>query len=728
MHPMFKNGIISTFIQGVLRSYSQIFFSESLLFAIPLILVSFLDVSAGFCGLLTVLTANIAASLLKFDKLTVIKGFYGFNSLLVGLGLGYYYELTTMITVIAIFSGFLTLLITIAFQGILGKYYLPYLSLPFVFSIWIVLGAVGMLTGTIDNQNGVYILNKLFSIGGYPLVSIHQWWVANVTSVFLNSYFLSLGAIFFQYNIFAGIIVAIAVLFYSRIAFLLSLVGYTVAYLAFTYLGMDITQLGYSYIGFNFVLGAIAIGGYFYIPSKQSFFWAFSITPVIALVAAGLFDLLKPFHLMILSLPFNLVILCFIYSLRYRTLPGKFREVQIQEGTPERNLYSYQSFIKRFPNFGLLPIKLPVHGEWYINQGQNGDETHKGEWADAWDFVILNGDLSQFNNEGKNIKDYFCFGQNVIAPADGSVVVADDGIEDNSLGEVNTFKNWGNTIIIKHTEGLYSKLSHLQKGSISVKTGDNIHYGQVIGKVGNSGRSPYPHLHFQLQPTPYIGSKTLKYPLLAYIENGMKLRTYSYPSTGQRVKSIEENSLLKKAFNLLPGTRLKWKISTPNGIDEAEWEVFTTPYNKSYIFCNKTKSTAHFQYDGIHFCFTHFEGNRKSLLYSFYLAAFRIPLVYIDRYISTDSLPVNRVFKGFRLFLHDFTAPFFLYLKVSFEVRMKIVGPEFDISRIEYHSQLTGFSFKREVWAKNFSLTVNSDNSLKLWNEWSETEAICEPY
>ena len=627
---MFKNGIISTFLQGVLRSYSQIFFSESYWFAIPLIVVSFFDISAGFSGLLSVLTANLAASLLKFDKLTIVKGFYGFNSLLVGLGLGYFYELTLIMIVIAIFSGFLTLLITITLQGILGKYYLPYLSIPFVLSVWIVFSAGGMLSGTIDNQSSVYILNKLFIIGGHPLVNLHQWWIVNITSDFLNSYFLSLGAIFFQFNVFAGIVIAIALVFYSRIAFLLSLLGYGVAYLACSFFGMDMNQLGYSYIGFNFILGAIAIGGYFYIPSRQSFFWAFAITPVIAIVAAGIFVLLKPFNLPLLSLPFNLVLLTFMYSLRFRTVQSKFKEVHIQEGTPERNLYSYQSFTRRFPNFGWLQIKLPFLGEWYIKQGQYGEQTHKGEWANAWDFVIIDRDSSQYKEKGDNTLDYYCFGQNIIAPADGSVVVAEDGIDDNKVGEVNTLKNWGNTVIIKHAEGLYTKMCHLQKGSVSVEVGDNVHYGQVIGKVGNSGRSPYPHLHFQLQATPYIGSKTIKYPLFAYLEDGKELRTFSYPDYGQKVKPIEENYLLKKAFNIMPGTKMIWKIKSLKGTDEVTWEVFTNPYNKSYIFCHKTKATAWFQYDGVNFCFTHFDGDRKSLLYNFYLAAFRLPLVYIN--------------------------------------------------------------------------------------------------
>jgi urea transporter/murein DD-endopeptidase MepM/ murein hydrolase activator NlpD len=723
---MSKNSVVLTFIQGVFRSYSQIFFSENYWFAIPLVIVSFLDIPAGLCGFISVITANLAASILKFDRSMITKGIYGYNSLLVGLCLGYYYEPTFVILAIALLSGFFTLLITIVFQGILGKYYLPYLSLPFVLSVWIVLSAGWMVTGTEANQSGVYLLNKLFSIGGYPFVNLHQWWVHTITSSFLNSYLQSLGAIFFQFNVFAGLVVAISLLFYSRIAFMLSILGYVVAYFAYTFLGMDMNQLGYTYIGFNFILGAIAIGGFFYIPSKHSFLWAIGITPIIALVAAGIFGFLKLFNLPLLALPFNIVLLTLMYSLRLRTAQNRFREVLIQEGTPEKNLYSFQSFTKRFPNYGWIQIKLPFFGEWYVNQGHNGEHTHKGEWANAWDFVIVNKEFGQFKDEGNYLKDYYCFAQNVIAPADGSVAEVEDGIDDNSIGDINTTKNWGNTIIIKHAEGLYSKLSHLQKDSILVKVGDNVHYGQKIGKVGNSGRSPFPHLHFQLQSTPYIGSKTLKYPLFTYLEGRKEIKTFSYPANGQRIKSVEEDSLLKKAFNFIPGKKMNWRISSPKGTDTISWEVFTNIYNKSYIYCYATRSVAYFQNDGVYFYFTHFEGDRKSLLYSFYLAAFRIPLVYIEDYLSIDYLPLNQTFKGWRLFLQDFTAPFYLYLKAKIEVNMTRKGSEFDTSEIEYHSKLLGSSLKRIVWSKNFKIYISKDNSIRLEDLNFETEAICE--
>jgi len=716
------------FIQALLRSYSQIFFSDSYWFAMPLILVSFLDVSAGLSGLISAVTANLAATLLRFDKLTITKGFYGFNSLLVGLGLGYSFELTLIIAVIAIISGFITLLVTVVFQGILLKYYLPYLSLPFVLCFWMIISLGWMLNSSVANQSGVYILNKLFSIGGYPLVNLHQWWVTNITSGFLNSYFLSLGAIFFQFNVFAGIVIAIALLFYSRIAFLLSLFGYSVAFSAYLFLGMDMTQLGYSHIGFNFILGAIAIGGYFYIPSKQSFLWAIAITPIIALTAAGLYGLLKPFNLTLLSLPFNVILLTFIYSLRFRTGENSFNEVIVQEGTPERNLYSFKSFNKRFPNFGYQQIKLPFIGEWYVNQGHNGELTHKGEWANAWDFVIINNEIKQFSNEGAYLKDYYCYGQNIIAPAKGVVVVVEDGIEDNRLGEVNTAKNWGNTVVIKHAEGLFSKLCHLQNGSIVVQAGDSVNCGQTIGKVGNSGRSPYPHLHFQLQATPYIGSKTLNYPLFAYVKNDIHLKSFDYPVDGDKIKPAQENPLLKKTFNFMPGAKMKWVVSTPKDTNLILWEVFTDYFNKSYIFCDRTKSYAYFQNDGIHFYFTHFKGDRKSLLYLFYLAAYRLPLVYIDGAISKDFLPVNKVFGGWRLFVHDFVSAFYMYLNSSFELSAIRNGSEFDLDSIEYNSKINAFSFKKLIWTKDIKLIVNKDNTLRLEVKHLKFIAICEAY
>ncbi|UCG28059.1 MAG: urea transporter, partial [Bacteroidales bacterium] len=82
------------FMKGILNSYSQVFFSEHRLFAFLLILITFIDLFAGFCGLLSVLVTISVGYIIGLDKQKISRGIYGFNSLLVGLGLGIYYDIS----------------------------------------------------------------------------------------------------------------------------------------------------------------------------------------------------------------------------------------------------------------------------------------------------------------------------------------------------------------------------------------------------------------------------------------------------------------------------------------------------------------------------------------------------------------------------------------------------------------------------------------------------------
>ena len=56
----------------------------------------------------------------------------------------------------------------------------------------------------------------------------------------------------------------------------------------------------------------------------------------------------------------------------------------------------------------------------------------------------------------------------------------------------------GNYVVLKKTDGLYAALVHLQCGSLTVSAGQHVKKGDVLGKVGHSGNSTAPHLHFQL--------------------------------------------------------------------------------------------------------------------------------------------------------------------------------------------------------------------------------------
>jgi murein DD-endopeptidase MepM/ murein hydrolase activator NlpD len=60
----------------------------------------------------------------------------------------------------------------------------------------------------------------------------------------------------------------------------------------------------------------------------------------------------------------------------------------------------------------------------------------------------------------------------------------------------------GNYALIRQTEGVYAFYAHLQKGSVAVAVGQRVPAGRVIGRLGNSGNSTNPHLHFGLLDRP----------------------------------------------------------------------------------------------------------------------------------------------------------------------------------------------------------------------------------
>lgn len=57
---------------------------------------------------------------------------------------------------------------------------------------------------------------------------------------------------------------------------------------------------------------------------------------------------------------------------------------------------------------------------------------------------------------------------------------------------------WGNHVVVRHDNNLYTRYAHLKPKSIKVSEGDSVKAGDVLAKMGNSGRSELRHLHFEL--------------------------------------------------------------------------------------------------------------------------------------------------------------------------------------------------------------------------------------
>jgi urea transporter/murein DD-endopeptidase MepM/ murein hydrolase activator NlpD len=718
------------FGQAVLRSYAQVMFSDNLWFGSILLGITFIDWYVGLAGLVSVLVALFSCYLLGLHDAKIQEGHYGFNALLVGIGLGIYFEPGLLLLMIIVVSGVLTAFVSVSFEGILGKYGLPYLSLPFIITFWMLMLASRGFVAIGLNPRGIYVLNELYVLGGHTLVKWYQAWNELPLLSSVRTYFLSLSAIFFQHHMLAGMLVSIGLLIFSRIAFVLSWLGFYVAYGFYLLLGIPFTETTFSYIGFNYILTAVALGGFLIIPNRQSFLAVMMMVPIVVILTVALQEIMAYLQLPVHAFPFNVATLTFLYVLKFRVdNRAKLFTWFWQQNAPEKNLYNFLSYSERFGNESPVPIRLPFFGEWTVTQGHNGAYTHKDEWRHAWDFEITDEQGKTFAREGDVHEDYYCFGKSIVAPADGVVEEVVDDVDDNLIGERNLEQNWGNTIIIKHADYLYSKLSHLKKGAVKVKAGDRVKTGDVLAQCGNSGNSPYPHLHFQLQSTPHIGSRTIHYNLahvLVRTENEMHLMASANPPEGAHVSLLPVQPELKEAFGFTVGRLLEWNMN--DATETVQWEVKRDHLLNRYIECLHTGARAYFRADDAMLHFLHFTGDRKTLLYKFFLAAYQVSYGFSNNLVLKDQFPLNMAFHPGTLVWQDFLAPFVRFMRADYALHYPAQSRKLMDHEFSLHGTVTRWVFNRQQRACTFRFTVDGGGfvSFRFESGNAITEALCK--
>ncbi len=186
-------------------------------------------------------------------------------------------------------------------------------------------------------------------------------------------------------------------------------------------------------------------------------------------------------------------------------------------------------------------LRLPFDGKWWVFWG--GDDLQHNyhlvapDQRHAYDFVVKqNG--STHKGDGKSVVDYYAFGRTLLAPADGTVVEADNSVPDNKSGVMNTSQIYGNHVVIDLGNGEFAVMCHFKQGSITVKKGDRVKSGQQIGLCGNSGNSSEPHIHIHLQDRAKLGGGAfgLPAPFSNFLTDGKPVRLGT-PVRGQFVEN-----------------------------------------------------------------------------------------------------------------------------------------------------------------------------------------------
>jgi hypothetical protein len=178
-------------------------------------------------------------------------------------------------------------------------------------------------------------------------------------------------------------------------------------------------------------------------------------------------------------------------------------------------------------------VELPLRGEWTVERSpadripSHGTDLFGQRYA--YDLVrtdqrrgvhVHPAGTVRLLVVGGRTRDSYGWGQPVHAAADGLVVQAIDGVAERqwlhgareALWAVRTtvgvarrgldpVRLAGNHVITA-TGGTYALYAHLAPGSVAVTSGQRVRAGQVLGRVGHSGNSTAPHLHFQLMDSP----------------------------------------------------------------------------------------------------------------------------------------------------------------------------------------------------------------------------------
>jgi len=611
----------------LLHSFSEIFFLNDYRFGLGLIAMLSLYPHLVLSGLLAVLSARGYAGLFGgTQRIIVQEGVYTYNPFLVGLTVGAYLEPTATSIGLIVAGGILTLLVT-AWTAQLAEssFGLPVLSVPFALMSLLLLLAVAQYPE---------LMPRASSSGSSAMV-------LPPSILWLSGYFRSLGAIVFVPEDGIGLLIGLLILCRSRILFLLSFCGY--------YLGSGLYALVWGALiepsdvfpGLNFILTAMALGGFFFVPSVQSLLQAAIGIAATVLAADALKMLLAGYGLPVLTLPFVMATWAVSFGARV------FGNVMIPTAagrTPEELLENHVVQKLRFTDPGRI-IHLPFSGEWTVWQGVAGRWTHRGLWQHAFDFVVTDAEGQTFSGNGQRLTDYHAYGKPVLAPCSGRVVRVVAELADNPIGEVNPDQRWGNLVILEHPDGCYVEISHFSSHSVCVAEGQWVQRGSILGKCGNSGYSPQPHIHIQVQPTAAVGAATVPFCFAGYVcEHGYHPLTT--PEAGQKIQPVWPNpDLEQKAIFRIGET---FRLEAAMAGEKTDSTVVRVEMGADgSLFLASDRGRLYFGRRGDMFYFYGVDGD-DPLLMRIFLAIPRIPLVRPDYGNWTDWVSTGRLTSDFR--------------------------------------------------------------------------------
>lgn len=594
-----------------------------------------LQPSVLMMGLIGVLATVAFARVAKLGQTYLDWGPFLFNPLLAGLGVGYLFQPSAASVFLAASAGILAFILTWTLTHVLRRFFLlPVLSLPFVAVSWTVHLAA-------------------FRFAGLQHAVIHGYAYSIGLPVPLEGFLRTLGMIFFLPNVWIGMVVALLLLLNSRIQFLLAVSSYAFGSSIQGILTGTFAYVYYDPAALNFILVALAIGGFYLLPSPRSYILAALGVALAAILgqAVSVFwaAVLLPVH----ALPYNLVTLLLLYVLG---LVGHQLLARYPQSSPEKTLDYELTARRRYEGSTGRQLALPFAGRWVVWQGFDGQWTHQGIWRYAYDFLIRDDRGLTYRDTGLQLTDYYAFQKPVLSPIRGWVVQVVRHLPDCEVGSVDSDQNWGNHVVLYDERGFYVEISHFAQNSIVVKVGDRIERGAWVGRCGNSGYSPQPHIHIQVQLTPVLGAATVPFSFASLLVEG-EFCAECTPMEDAVLEPVTPDRTLGKALTFPLDSQLHFSM-IQKGRDRGQVAMTVRMAADASFYLDSGNAKLFFTLDEDRFIFHRLDGDDPWLALLF-LAMPRLPLARQTGQQWFDYLPISMVVTDVRLILYQFCSSFY---------------------------------------------------------------------
>lgn len=633
-------------IDSTLHSYSQILFSENKLLGSVILLASFIHPFAGMNGLLGALSTNLFAHILGHSRREIRVGIFGFNGVLFGMALSLYSGVrdVQIVAFVVLFSILLTAIKASA-AAFFQKYSLPFLSAPFVLLTWIVI-----LTGTVDVGSPGYLAGEQFQGYSFSYLSI----------IFLKN----IGLVIFSPDVISGMLIITGLLFFSRTMLLIAVLSFS-AIIGFGFIFPQYNQFIVEN-GFNAILASLAIGGIFFVPGLKSLSMAV-IASVFTVIIGNIISgrgFLSAYHIPVLTAPFNIVTILFIYSMQQNVSEAGLYRIYIP-GSPEEN---YKRFLRESEVYGKVDrgLILPFMGWWFVSQGINGRHTHKGIYQWGIDFIVTDKNGKPYKGSGNELDEHYCYDMPVTAPGDGVVYAVESSTSDNPVTKTNLDYSWGNHVIIKHNPSLFSVLCHFGQQKVSVHTNHIVKKGEHIGNVGSSGLAPYPHLHVQFQSSGSIGNPTIPVHFSDFLiknEDHYEYVPIGIPEERHIAMNVPVDINIKDALGFELGQKNEYEIMI-NGQKQTEvWHYDMDSTGVLYMESSLHKDRLYYLKNKRAVSFYTYTGRKDCGLFILSLAIDKIPYCADEKLRWQKKIPYFEILTGFRSLLWESVIP---YIKCNY--------------------------------------------------------------